>query len=525
MLTSLSSNFDERQWIKQICQTLDEDLEEASTQIPIIVFGVPKALMICSPDSYIPHQVAIGPYHHFRPEVYDMERYKVAAAKRNQKELKNIRLQDIVDPLIKLELRIRASYHRPLNLGPEALAWMMAVDACFLFEFFQVCGVRQVNLSGNKTAHNAILRDIVMLENQIPFFVMRMLLEFQFSSIDSADQLLVDMLNGICHEISPFKIKVEGPPKIEIKESAHILDFLYHFIVPKIEVPSEVIEIDEDEGEENNPEEKKKKNNFSRPSIKTICFTKPLQVILTLPWTILSRIPIIGMVTEPIESMFASIFQNDKEKKDDKEPSPNSIHKPPLFDEITIPSVTELSRVGVRFVPTNEGITSIGFDENTLTFSIPAIELDVNSEVVLRNLVAHEACSVSGPLVLTRFTELMNGIIDTEEDAKMLCQSGVIVNRLKSEKEVAELWNGMSRSIRLTKVPCLDRVIGDVNKYYNGRWKVKVGNFMKKYVFGSWRFLTFLAAVMMLLLMCLQAFCQVYSCSRFFPIQVVEPIK
>ncbi|KAL3633101.1 hypothetical protein CASFOL_026085 [Castilleja foliolosa] len=526
MLTSLSSNFDERQWIKHICQTLDEELEDESTQIPITIFGVPKALMICSPDSYIPHQVAIGPYHHFGSGVYDMERYKVAAAKRIQKELKNIRLQNIVNHLIKFELRIRASYHRPLNLGPEALAWMVAVDSCFLFEFFQVCGVRQgkaltktpsrlshlINLSGNKTAHNAILRDIVMLENQIPFFVMRMLLEFQFSSLDTADQFLVDMLTCICHEISPFK--VSSSPRIDIKESPHILDFLYHFIMPKTEEPSEIIEIDEDEIEENKIIKKKRKK-----------FLSSVSIIVTLPWTIISRIPVIRIVTEPIESMFGSFFSNDKEKKDEEEPSPNSIHKPPLFDEITIPSVTELSKVGVRFVPTNEGLTSIDFDEKSLIFSIPVIELDVNSVVVLRNLVAYEACSKPGPLVLTRFTELMNGIIDTEEDAKILCPSGVIVNRLKSEKEVAEMWNGMSRSIRLTKVPFLDRVIGDVNKYYNGKWKVKVGIFMKKYVFGSWRILTFVAAVTMLLLLCLQAFCQVYSCSIFFPIEVVEPIK
>ncbi|KAK9923035.1 hypothetical protein M0R45_031470 [Rubus argutus] len=46
--------------------------------------------------------------------------------------------------------------------------------------------------------------------------------------------------------------------------------------------------------------------------------------------------------------------------------------------------------------------------------------LDGNTEVVLRNLVAYEASTVSGPLVLARYTELMNGIIDTKEDVKLL---------------------------------------------------------------------------------------------------------
>ncbi|KAK6147841.1 hypothetical protein DH2020_018753 [Rehmannia glutinosa] len=559
MLTSISSNFDEQQWVKQIRQTLDEELEEETHEIPITIFAVPKAIMLTSPDAYIPQQISIGPYHHFQAEVYDMERYKVAATKRNQKELQNVKFQDFVNHLIKFELRVRASYQRPVTLGPEALAWMMAVDACFLFEFFQVCGVKKgkvltktpsrlahlIDLSGNKTAHNAILRDIVLLENQIPLFVMRMLLEFQFSSLDLADELLLDVLIGLSAEISPFKI-VGGPQKIAIKECAHLLDFLYHFIVPKLEVPSEIIEIHhEDEDEEKDEEEKN--NSFSKPShlrhlldvtwqilsnlksrplewIKTIIFSKPLKLILQLPWTILTKIPIIKMMKGPIENML-STFKTDKEKTDEDKSSSNSNNKPPLLEEIKIPSVTQLFEVGVQFLPTNEGITSINFDEKNLTFYIPIIELDVNSKVVLRNLVAYEACSTSGPLILTRFVELMNGIIDTDEDAKLLCQRGIVINHLKSEKEVADLWNGMSKSVRLTKVPCLDKVIGDVNKYYNGRWKVKVGNFMKKYVFGSWRILTFLAAIMMLLLMCLQAFCQVYSCSSVFPIKALEPMN
>jgi len=52
----------------------------------------------------------------------------------------------------------------------------------------------------------------------------------------------------------------------------------------------------------------------------------------------------------------------------------------------------------------------------------------------------------------------------------------VVVNRLRSNGEVAGLWNGMSRSVRLTRAKVLD----EVNKYYNGRWKVKVGRFLEQ---------------------------------------------
>ncbi|KAG2723180.1 hypothetical protein I3843_02G137400 [Carya illinoinensis] len=121
-----------------------------------------------------------------------------------------------------------------------------------------------------------------------------------------------------------------------------------------------------------------------------------------------------------------------------------------------------------------------------------------------RNFITQDG--TNGPLVFTQYTELMNGIIDTEEDVKALRESGILLNCLKSDAEVTNLWNGMSKSIRLTKVPFLDKVIEDVNKHHSGRWSVKVGNAFKLYVVGSWQFLALLAVIFLLLLMILQAF-------------------
>ncbi|MCH92456.1 putative UPF0481 protein, partial [Trifolium medium] len=78
------------------------------------------------------------------------------------------------------------------------------------------------------------------------------------------------------------------------------------------------------------------------------------------------------------------------------------------------------------------------------------------------------------PLVITRYTELMNGIIDTEDDAKILREKGIILNHLKSDQEVANMWNGMSKSLRLSRVPFLDKTIEDVNKFYHNALKIKM---------------------------------------------------
>ncbi|GAA0175313.1 hypothetical protein LIER_28505 [Lithospermum erythrorhizon] len=533
------SRFDETQWVIQIRKTIDEELDE-DTQIPVCIFNVPKTLLLSDPESYTPQQVPIGPYHYWRQEMYEMERYKLAAAKRMQKALETCKFEDVVQDLTKYEPRIRSCYHKYLTYNGETIAWMMAVDACFLLEFLQIYYERQgkllhrissrmshlVDIAGRKSAHNAILRDLVMLENQIPLFILRRMLEIKFASLEMADSVIFSMLMGFAKAIAPFN-KMEELSEKEAMESTHILDFLYHLMMPRIQRrPSEISELNSPHVDEEvnfrSPRPIKrlldelwkiisKLNKGPVELMKKVLFSKALVFLTKLPWKIISNLPGIRILKGPMDSLFSV----GKEKSAESENLSNS-DRPPLIEEITIPSVTELSKACVKFEPTNGGIFSIRFDENSSTLYLPSINLDQNTGVVLRNIVAYEACNASGPVLFTRYTELMNGIIDTEDDARILREQGIIFNRLKTDEDVANLWNGMNRCVRLTKAPYLDKVIEDVNKYYNNMWYVKFRRFMKAYVFGSWQFLTLLACIMLLLLMVLQSFCSVYNCERFF---------
>ena len=541
MTSNSNPSFDELRWVIEIRRTLDEELEEDS-EVPVNIYNVPKTLMATKPDCYVPQEVALGPYHHWRPELYEMERYKLAAAKRTQKHLQRVKFESLVDQLTKHEPRIRACYHKYLEFNGDTLAWMMAIDASFLLEFLQVYAIKAgrvltrvssrmshlVDYAGTKSAHNAILRDMVMLENQIPLFVLRKVLEFQFPTLDQADDMLFSMLAGFGEDLCPFGM-MKDLPQIHVEEQAHLLDFLYHLIVPRSKEPSEIIEVENEDEPKEGKEESFGNSNYVQQLfqiiwnllstctqgpirlLKRLLLSDPVKVILKLPWTIVSKLPGFSILKQPVEDIFFS--QN---KEENKPENGNNIIKPPLIEEIAIPSASELSKSGVRFLPTNGSISSITFDAKMATLYLPTVSLDVNTEVILRNLVAYEASNASGPLIIARYTELMNGIIDTKEDAQFLRERGIILNRLKSDEEVADLWNGMNKTIRLTKVPFLDKVIEDVNNYHTGIWQVKAGKFMKRYVFGSWQFLTFLATVCILWLMALQAFCSVYSCPRMF---------
>ncbi|XP_075491100.1 putative UPF0481 protein At3g02645 [Primulina tabacum] len=525
-------NLDEQSWINQIRRALDqdEDLEEES-DIPVSIFNVPKTLLLSSPDCYIPQRVAIGPYHNWRPELYEMERNKIYAAKRSKKQLQALRFQHLLYHLIKLETMFRACYQNYLNFDGETLAWMMVVDSCFLLEFLQVFAVKGgriltrassrvsrfvVSLGRQSASHdNAIVRDMIMLENQIPLFCLRKVLEFQLGSVTfEADNKLYAMLMNFCKELSPFKMIQELPEVHQVMGCDHLLDLLYHLIVPKSEETSSEIKLDieeqqNEEGGENNLWKtiSKSKSGLMR-LIKRLLVSKPAHFLFKLPWKIISNLPGV-IILRQLEYICFTQYQerNGLENR-------NNMNMPPLMEEIAIPSVTELSKAGVKFSATNEGISSIRFDVKSATFHLPTFVLDINTEAVIRNLIAYESCTASGRLVLTRYAELINGIIDTEEDAKFLREKGVILNHSKSDEDVANLWNGMTKSIQLTKVPFLDKVIEDLNMCYNQSFRVKIRKFLAQNVYSSWQSLTLMAAIMVLCLMSFQAFCSAFSCAH-----------
>ncbi|GLU01131.1 hypothetical protein SLE2022_184560 [Rubroshorea leprosula] len=62
----------------------------------------------------------------------------------------------------------------------------------------------------------------------------------------------------------------------------------------------------------------------------------------------------------------------------------------------------------------------------------------------------------------------------------------------------------------------IDTAIKKANASYNNTQKVWTKGLLKKYIYSSWRFLTVFASVLLLLLMGLQTFCNVYSCPNMF---------
>ncbi|KAL6840789.1 hypothetical protein ACP4OV_029315 [Aristida adscensionis] len=527
------AQFDEERWVRRVRQSLEREAAEA-LGAAAKVFDVPRVLRATRPEAYLPQHFALGPYHHCRAELRDMERYKLAAAKRAEKLFAGgCKFDHLVERLLQLNDQIRAPYHRILELSDQTLAWMMAIDTCFLLDFLESYHRDEATdmVSSATNWINATVRDAMMLENQLPLFLFAQALHLRHAA---DEQAAADALHGVLsrfiREVSPIKTSAELVVG-DIAKHAHMLELLYHFLVPAAAVfdavdrepppmvPDEFT-VDMLDPQQLPDYDKVKQACLQVSSldvapvrfIRKNLIARPMSMASSLPGKLMSKVPLLSAVAPLVTKLMAS---TDVEARL-KGVNLGSIINSPLAQEIMVPSVAQLAGCGVRFAPAPEGIAGIAFDAATATLSLPVITLDGNTEVVLRNLVAYEAVAVRGPLVVARYTELMNGIIDTAKDVKILRQSGVVVNKMKSDREAAEMWNGMCRATRLSKVPRLDAAIREVNAHRSRRAAARARKMLKKYVFRSWRVLTLLAAVVLLLMTAMQTFCSVYPCKNWF---------
>ncbi|KAI6678175.1 hypothetical protein NL676_038971 [Syzygium grande] len=342
------------------------------------------------------------------------------------------------------------------------------------------------------------------VENQIPTFVLRKIMLQTKDSMnevreneqdESIDRELGVMLMRFCKAIAPLGLERCSPSEA-VHHHKHLLDLLYNLILRTVPEAAQT-----------------KKNELRGASFGYLIRMLSIPASkITEAWNELSKFSFMKKL-KVLELIFRIIQLVTQLIPGCSE----SLQKDPSQEIVMIPTVSKLQKVGIKLCLATGGIRTIAFDQKTATLKLPQIVLNATTEVLLRNLVAYEMISQSGSWVLTRYTELMYGIIDTSEDVKLLREASIVSNHLNSDDKVVQIFNGMIKSIgSRSSASELDKTIQDANKYYNNTRRVKAYNLMRKYVYSSWKFLTLVATVVLILLMGLQTFCSVWSCPRLF---------
>ncbi|XP_061362816.1 UPF0481 protein At3g47200-like [Gastrolobium bilobum] len=201
------------------------------------ISSVPDEIRDPNDDAYKPKLVSIGPLHrgttrHLQlmeePKWHYMREFLDRKGSQEQTRRSELRLRDCGMEILKMDKVIRASYGGNIELEPHEFAKIMIVDGCFLLELLIRLGSYMENKTNSTYSEDpileteekvfSVLNDITMLENQIPFIVLKKLYRKVFPN---GTEIKDD------HRVADIVRKAFGYPLMNSSGGAHILHLMH----------------------------------------------------------------------------------------------------------------------------------------------------------------------------------------------------------------------------------------------------------------------------------------------------------
>ncbi|XP_055824481.1 putative UPF0481 protein At3g02645 [Solanum dulcamara] len=480
------SNSSARRWTDRISNALKKEVVIDFNLIPPVSVHIPKTLTHHKPQAYTPQLIGMGPYHHLSPDLYQMERYKLAAIKDILQPAQILNFEHLlIDKLIDNDLVICACYNRFMDIDEESLAWIVAIDGLFLLNILRSAYGNNVH-DDNNIDDTIFTQDFMMLENQIPFVAMKQIRKFLCLSSpeDREDTELTSIFRRFCEMHSPLPLPKYHRNNAKETRPLHLLDLMYHLILDDhvdfapvpIQMSSIIIKHDDKDEEDVQDQDTHEDiiHNFE---------------------TILEVLEPIGPTN--VQKLLKSI---------------NQVMGNAPWSTISGKEGLRCTFGIVRCSPIHEGISRIKFEQASSTLYLPVITMNAGSEVIIRNLMVYEASMLKSKLEFARYINLMSGTADTTKDVRLLRQAGVIKGDL-TDNEIAILFSTMHRSfVRSTGSSNVEIAMEKVNKYYDQRLIVRARRGLKKNIYVSFKFLPVAMSISILLLLIFQTFCSMYGC-------------
>lgn len=217
-----------------LVSSIKEKMENLSTSV--CISRVPDQLRKGNEKTYLPDKVSIGPFHHGEDTLKAMENHKwcylYAVLNRNPNIEESLDL--CVKALREMDHRARRCYSETINLTTDEFVQMMLLDSCFIIELFFKYAFKNLRRRSDPIFSTpGLLLDIkynvMLLENQIPYFVLQRL--FQIIPIPRQCSL---SLNELAFRF--FKNMIPGDRQANgekfDQEGNHLLDIIRHCFHP-----------------------------------------------------------------------------------------------------------------------------------------------------------------------------------------------------------------------------------------------------------------------------------------------------
>ncbi|CAL5423130.1 unnamed protein product [Camellia sinensis] len=385
-ICSLSNN----KWLNSIMDARNEPRSlSIKSQKPKIQKAQPMLREVESNKKcYDPRVVSIGPCHHGKPELEPVQRLKIPLAREYVKGSKAT-IDELYNEVVNVVDEARKCYAEGLTerFNYEEFAQMMFLDGCFILQY--IYSIVNESHTVLKIIHHAPLvrRDLFLLENQLPFIVLQVLMRLRFENHDEENMITGEnMITVFIRRIRGESVVRAGLiEQIRIFFDKNVWGLVHH--------------------------ETQQKNSNDEPPIHL------LELV---------RRQYIDPTAFAIGCYITGGWYSRRSAKDFKS-------------------------VGIQFKPSKTfQLTDIDFNPTCTSgiLKLPPMIIDDTTKSILLNLAAYEACPDSvTDFGVTSYICFMDSLIDHADDVKVLRSKGILLNFLGSDQQVADIFNEIATEL------------------------------------------------------------------------------
>lgn len=220
--------------VQNTVQSLLDCVQKNESFTPSI-YRAPSTLRDLSPSSFNPRVVSIGPLHREDENVRAFEGRK-ANYLHDLLERVNIpreqTLEACVQKVASKIKKIKGCYAGIKAYDDTEFAEMMVMDACFILEFIDWYSERKDKTQLN-LLEQSIIYDLMLLENQIPFFVLNDIFLCTIQKIES-NVSLIQFIHPLLKFLNLFEASIKiSSIRTKISSITHILGLLHQCYHPR----------------------------------------------------------------------------------------------------------------------------------------------------------------------------------------------------------------------------------------------------------------------------------------------------
>ncbi|XP_058083678.1 UPF0481 protein At3g47200-like [Magnolia sinica] len=456
-------------------KSLDASVSKTRRGKPPTIYKVPQRIRRGNNEAYDPQILSIGPYHRGKKSLQGMEEHKWRYLHSILSRNPNHQLEDYLEAIKELEDQARSCYYDSLDphtiyKGNEFVK-MMVLDGCFIIELF-------LKLKEELYEVDPIFSmiwmlpligyDMLLLENQIPFFILRCIFEMVSPENKPFPYSLPELALDFFDQFIPRNKEIP----IMIMDSIHHLLHLFHsHLIPT-------------------PTRCNESNNRSLN-------------------------PIVDSIPNKWKSLLVLLRVNRFFPNSNKAHLPISNNQsPPSLPIKMIPCAVELQLAGVIFKKKEKWSSILDVKFSNGVMEIPPISVNAFTDSLFRNLVAFEQCYPNTRIRFTTYVLFMDCIINTSKDVALLHRNGIIDHLLGSDEDVAHQFNRLSGGTFDFENNYLSGLYKDVEEHCKTKWNMRWASLRRDYFTNPWASLSSTAAAILLMVAITQTFFAILSFFR-----------